>query len=465
MAYGSTSYSTGYGTPQSQGSEGAAGANQQAQPDSTYNPQRAAMWKPPPSSTASQPQTNVANQLNYSQQAAPGSPVTATGQIAPAQTPQTPSAPGQPGQPQQQQGAQTQPAVTGPPLQAQPPDPFQAMGGGYWTGQQWVPKNHPLAQPSQSGQPSAPPGPGAQPNPAQYSPYGPYPGRPAGTTYTPDQLPTGQPNAPNQTQFQGYQQVDQSGIQNQQNQLLQQLLQNPVLSQQVVNQMKGGQRDSAISMMDQLQGRASQDAASRGTNLDGQLVQAQGDIGSNTIASLLDSYRNTDIQAALQNHQGSLAALGASENVLSGQVGRQGQQFGNYLAGQQAQSDENQRGFGNQMGLSEFALQRAGQQAALNQAGVASNLDAYKTDLGAFFDNQSNDTQRYGIDSNARTAANALGVDNRRLDLQDQQFNKGHQLDWASLLNNMYLGRAGLGLDYANLEQRGQQALQGSLGF
>jgi hypothetical protein len=53
----------------------------------------------------------------------------------------------------------------------QPPDPFGAMGGGHWTGQQWVPKNHPLAaqQPEQStpgaggtNQPQAP-GPGQGP--------------------------------------------------------------------------------------------------------------------------------------------------------------------------------------------------------------------------------------------------------------------------------------------------------------
>ena len=50
------------------------------------------------------------------------------------------------------------PPTTGtviPPSVAPPttPDPFQAMGGGVWTGQQWVPRNHPLAQPWLSGTP------------------------------------------------------------------------------------------------------------------------------------------------------------------------------------------------------------------------------------------------------------------------------------------------------------------------
>jgi hypothetical protein len=53
----------------------------------------------------------------------------------------------------------------------QPPDPFQAQGGGHWTGQQWVPKDHPLAQqnpgtgntPGTVNTPPAPPAPGAGP--------------------------------------------------------------------------------------------------------------------------------------------------------------------------------------------------------------------------------------------------------------------------------------------------------------
>ena len=54
-----------------------------------------------------------------------------------------------------------------PQQQQQPPDPFGAQGGGHWTGQQWVPKNHPLAQPQPGqtpdtiGNPNAPPPPAA----------------------------------------------------------------------------------------------------------------------------------------------------------------------------------------------------------------------------------------------------------------------------------------------------------------
>lgn len=52
--------------------------------------------------------------------------------------------------------------ASAPPAAQTPPDPFQAMGGGYWTGQQWVPRDHPLA--TQGGGTGAP-GAGGAPNP------------------------------------------------------------------------------------------------------------------------------------------------------------------------------------------------------------------------------------------------------------------------------------------------------------
>lgn len=59
-----------------------------------------------------------------------------------AQSQQIQAAPQQPAQ------APAQPA----PAAGQPADPFQAMGGGVWTGQQWVPKDHPLARQAQTAQ-------------------------------------------------------------------------------------------------------------------------------------------------------------------------------------------------------------------------------------------------------------------------------------------------------------------------
>lgn len=89
----------------------------------------------------------------------------------------------------------------------QPPDPFQSMGGGHWTGQQWVPKDHPLAaqQPEQgtpapgggTNQPQAP-GPGEPPTTAPGVPQRPSPApnqAPLPPSPAP-QIPMGSPNQP-----------------------------------------------------------------------------------------------------------------------------------------------------------------------------------------------------------------------------------------------------------------------------
>jgi hypothetical protein len=75
----------------------------------------------------------------------------------------------------------------------QPPDPFQAQGGGHWTGQQWVPKNHPLAQ-QQPGAGTTPGGGGGTPAPAPPAP-GEGPTTPPGEPQRPSAMPPSPPPA------------------------------------------------------------------------------------------------------------------------------------------------------------------------------------------------------------------------------------------------------------------------------
>lgn len=464
--YTNNQYSGSYGTPQSQGPQGTQGASQQSTPDSIYDPQRAPMWKPAPSSTASQPTQGSNMRDALSPAAAPGSPVTANGQIAPAQTPSAFS--GEQNTSSSQAGptsgvSHSTSAVTGPPLTIPPntPDPFAAMGGGVWTGQQWVPRDHPLAQGFQgSGNNGLPQNPAAP-----QSPYGPYPQRPGNTTYQPGQLPPQQFNPYQRTQFDQYNPMDFSGIQGQQNQLVSQLLSNPVLSEQVVQQMRAKQRESALAMAGQQQQVAAQDAASRGTNLDSQLTNTQNDINNAARENILGAYRDIDINAALQNRQGQLAALDASNSILNGQLDRYRNQYTTRIGGQQAQAQENQYANEAQFRPAEMDMQRRLQQEALNQAGASSNMDAYRTDLGAFFDWQNNLRQGQQLDIQRQLGQSGLDIDRQRLAEQGRQFDAGNQLNWAQLMNDMAMGRYGLGIDYARLQQQGQDSVLRSLGF
>ncbi len=437
-------YSGAYGTPQSQGSEGQAGANQQSTPDSIYSPTRSPMWTPAPASSQSQPTSAPAQQTQQTA-AAPGSPVTANGQIAPA------SAPAQT-QANTPQAQQTPPAASPPTT----PDPFQAMGGGYWTGQQWVPKNHPLA--AQNPNVPQPGAPGAQPGGAPMSPYGQYPARPEGSVYTPGQLNTDvQFQGYNPTQYQQYQGMDFSGVQGQQNNLLQQLLSNPALSPQVIEQIKARQRESAMAMGQQDQQMASQNAAARGTNLDSQYTNTQQDIQNNVRNNILGNYRDIDIAAAQSARGDQLAALQAAEQVMSGQLGRNTQQYAMGMAGQQAQAGENQYGFTSQFQAPTFNRETALAQEGLNQAGAQSAMGGHQTDLGAYFDYLSNQTQNRQIGVNEQLGNAGIGLDQQRVNNQANQFGQTHQLNWAQLLNDMQMGRYGMGLNYAQLQQQGQQ--------
>jgi len=77
--------------------------------------------------------------------------------------------------------------------ETQPPDPFQAQGGGHWTGQQWVPKNHPLAGAAPDGTPAPGAGGGAAAPPPPAPGAGPT--TPPGTPQRPSAMPPSPPPA------------------------------------------------------------------------------------------------------------------------------------------------------------------------------------------------------------------------------------------------------------------------------
>lgn len=504
------SYNSNYGPsmPSSQGPQGQQGASQQQNPQNFADQYRAPMWTPPPGSTQ-QPATGQQGQkqsvpLSQGQQTAnaSGSPVQSNGMIAQASTPAAPQQP----QGQQPQGQQPQPQ---PAQSGQPPDPFTAMGGGFWTGQQWVPKDHPLAQQGQNQAPGQPPAQptGAQPNPAQYSPYGPYPGRPDGTTYQPGQAPQYNFQPYQQTQFSPiaqtqapqyqagnisqFQAPDQSALSQQQSALIQQMMANPGWGSDAVNQMKAGQKDTALSMQQQQQGQLQQQAAGRGMLNSGFELGNERRLADTTQQNILGGYRDIDIANAQNTFQNQNAAANTAENALTGQANRATQFYGAGLSGQQAQqgnlqaqaaSGQNAQSLALQQALGQFGVQQAqaGQQQnafqnqftapnfnmqqfmsqqGLNQQGAASQLGAYQTDLGAFQNYQNNQNTNRQLDIQSQLGNAGIGVDQSKLAEQASEFGQNNQLNWAQLLNNMYMGRAGLGLDYTQLQNTAQNQM------
>jgi hypothetical protein len=317
-------------------------------------------------------------------------------------------------------------------------------------------------------------------------------------TYQAGQI--GQFNAPNL-----------SGLEGQQDALLQQVMQNPGLSPAIINAMKERGKSQALQMSQQLQGQAAQRGAT--TGMSGLAGADQRRIGNAALGDIMSGYRDIDIAAADRARADQLNALQASEGIAQGrgnrasqfyQTGLQGQmaqqellraqnaseqaatQFGltrgiaqeglnqagadsafrgaQFNAQQQGmQADENFRAWQSQFQPAQFAADQAARQEQLNQAGAQSGLQNYQTDMDAFNTWRDDLARNRQLDVQEKLGQGGLNIDQQRLAQQGSQFDRSLQLDWAGLLNNMYMGRAGLGLDYASLQQQGQNTMMNQL--
>jgi hypothetical protein len=305
------------------------------------------------------------------------------------------------------------------------------------------------------------------------------------------------------TQFQA---PDQAGGNAQQNALLQQLMANPGWGADAVNQMKSGQKESALSMQQQQQMAMQQAAAGRGLLDSGQQIADQRRLADTTQSNILGGYRNIDIANAQNTFGNQIAALGASDQTLNSQANRATSFYNTGLAGQQAQqgnlqaqaasgqnatnfalqqamaqqglyqnaassqlqsagmqADENNRGFANQFVGPQFQQNAYMQQQGLNQAGAQSGLAAYNTDLNAFQNYQGNQNTNRQLDIQSQLGNAGIGVDQARLAEQGKEFGANNQLNWAQLMNDMYMGRSGLGLNYAQLQNTAQQQMMSQI--
>jgi hypothetical protein len=151
--------------------------------------------------------------------------------------------------------------------------------------------------------------------------------------------------APNYTQtvFSQFQDPRNQQTQENKDQLLNNLLQNPQsLSQTWQDQMFEKQKEEALSFAQQMGLQNQQGLVGRGNSLFGGVAQGQQtDLNASLAEALLGGRRDIATQAATQNRADELNALQAGEQGLSGDVNRGSQVFQNYLAGQSAQADDN----------------------------------------------------------------------------------------------------------------------------
>lgn len=356
-----------------------------------------------------------------------------------------------------------------PPAAPAPQDPFTAMGGGFWTGQQWVPRDHPLATQAQpappNGQPQGSPLPGGAGTMPQL------PGMPAGAAYTAGQLDFN-PQVYNPSQFtvpipQGYQAgqlaqwqtPNQQALEGQQTALL-----NQMYSQGFglpVAQLKEQQKEAALAMQRQLGEQQQNQFAARGLSGPGMADAAQRGLAQNTMSQILSGYRDTDIQSELAKRGQQAQLAGLTNDVLQSQFGRQSQGFQNQLAGQTAQenlrraqaddqfrnaqlgfdvqragADEGFRGFQSRQASERDLLAAQQAQEALRQAQSNSALQQFAALQGQWQDAMGAFNQGRSLDLQGELGRGGLALDARKLSEQGRQFDQGYGLDLARFLDD-----------------------------
>ena len=341
------------------------------------------------------------------------SPVTATGAVNPNPVPKQAS----PNQLVTQ--AQQQPPT---------PDPFAAMGGGNynWANGGWTPKNMASGGASGTGtipnMPSTgtPGGAAGSPGYTQYldqasaykgSTFSPY----QSMTYNPSQMTVNTPAMygayggaapttvlPGQgymagnfgttpfSQYQGnpgnisqYGGVDQSGVENLQQQQLMNMLQNPSsMSAQNVAQLKEIQKEQALELQKSGMSQNAERAAAQGRLGSGSQALQDSLLQDKANNALLTGYRDIDLKKMTQDRADLLDALDTANTAMNSRSNRSTSEFAQTLAGQQAREKVGLDAATSAQAAERLGLERTQAQelANLNQAKSAQELAALGLD-------------------------------------------------------------------------------------
>ena len=253
--------------------------------------------------------------------------------------------------------------------------------------------------------------------------------------------------------------LDQSGLNQVQRTTVQQMLENPTLSDQVLAQMREQHKDTVLSMGEQLGQQAAQRAAAQGTFGGGQYGSSLGDIQRSMAGDITKGYRDLNVQAADINRQARERALGLSEDVLGGQTSRGIAGYQTALAGQMAQEGLYQQAaesLRNAQVLSAQEHQRAYQNQLANQAWLR---EGQQLQAGE-------DRYAFGTEQQASQDAYQRYLSGEELQQRQAQQELARYQAWANqqaqqqqMAIQMYLGRGGLaaGQDQLALQQIAEQ--------
>lgn len=167
-----------------------------------------------------------------------------------------------------------------------------------------------------------------------------------------------------------------------QNSLMLRVLQSPEsMDANTVMGMKEQQKESSLSMMDQLTGANAQSAAGRGLAGSGYMGQQNFNAQDAAIANITKSYRDIDQMAAATNMADRYKALGMSDQMQSGITNRGLGGYNANLASTGFNAGERFKEYGSQADKTKFGYQRTLDEANLQNQAVQNALGAWNVDL------------------------------------------------------------------------------------
>lgn len=164
-------------------------------------------------------------------------------------------------------------------------------------------------------------------------------------------------------------------------------------------------KEQQLQMQQQMQGQMGQQAALHGMTNSGAYNTGLQRMSENLAGNLTGQYRDLASQAATQNYQDQLGALGMGNDMLNSQMNRATQGFGSQFQGQMGQQQLNQAQAGSQLDVMRQMDSR--QQAQQGEHQFAGNYRLQNAQNAANFGLQNQQLQMQG---GQNRFGNALGM-------------------------------------------------------
>lgn len=208
------------------------------------------------------------------------------------------------------------------------------------------------------------------------------------------------------------------------NDLMLKILQNPEsMPPDIVAMMKESQKESSLSMMDQLMGANNQGAAGRGLQGSGYATAQNFDAKDQAIANITKGYRDIDTTAATTNFQNRLDAGARGDAYMGNQMNMGLGAFGANQSADQFNADQNYLAHGSLKDRVQHNYDTTLDEANLQNQAVGNALQGWSTDIQGNLGRYGVMLDALGLDHNMLMSKLGYGLDLAKFGADQQNIN------------------------------------------